>query len=658
MNLQFVPFVKPANMKQCRGPSRMRSLSCRYQLQKLIHPKNIEVFCLHRSSRMVTVEKDDDDITSGTILRRAIQHGLVSSLLKQGWTSLDDDVLLMGNIATWEEGQPLLALSLEAVHLDKDDQLVFVFSPDVLCFRRAKPISVLPEAWRNKFSDGQIIDMTDILHCDNGDISHEFQCCVLPSMKQGHIAGIAKNLPENKGFYQRQLFWTCHYFSFCQYGIEVPKSCFYVNVLLQRPDGDNDNLWLPSSLILKKSGLMPAAPSVRCSKAACSLEHFRRSVAEWNFFNAGHICFEAYASEKNHVNQCVTWTTVSKTLLPPIQPGYGCTKGWNDAQFGSAEFGTELQTLTSSSLCSIKKFYRPKPFPNVTHGVKEEPKKKIHAVVTPPLQIKPFMPRVSLRQTIRGVQKAPTNITPMPFSRKEEHRQIEISYSKDKKISPIGVQKPPTNITPMHFSRKEEHRQIEISYSKDKKISPIGTLKIFHPGLLKFKRKTSSKGGDIMSKKSSSKKSLKGDDRCSKANAKSKVSGEGSCSAAGQIGRLHLSSQSGSSPGRAGSTIDKGSRSHRAASATNFEGSITDVHSNFNQVDKLRTSSPTLCNPIAAAHSESNTAVDALVYEKHAESRLKELNVTDLKNFLRSRKAKLSGRKEELIERIQQLLSK
>ncbi|KAJ7515972.1 hypothetical protein O6H91_22G036600 [Diphasiastrum complanatum] len=508
----------------------------------------------------VTVEKDDDDITSGTILRRAIQHGLVSSLLKQGWTSLDDDVLLMGNIATWEEGQPLLALSLEAVHLDKDDQLVFVFSPDVLCFRRAKPISVLPEAWRNKFSDGQIIDMTDILHCDNGDISHEFQCCVLPSMKQGHIAGIAKNLPENKGFYQRQLFWTCHY------GIEVPKSCFYVNVLLQRPDGDNDNLWLPSSLILKKSGLMPAAPSVRCSKAACSLEHFRRSVAEWNFFNAGHICFEAYASEKNHVNQCVTWTTVSKTLLPPIQPGYGCTKGWNDAQFGSAEFGTELQTLTSSSLCSIKKFYRPKPFPNVTHGVKEEPKKKIHAVVTPPLQIKPFMPRVSLRQTIRG--------------------------------------------------------------------------------------------GDIMSKKSSSKKSLKGDDRCSKANAKSKVSGEGSCSAAGQIGRLHLSSQSGSSPGRAGSTIDKGSRSHRAASATNFEGSITDVHSNFNQVDKLRTSSPTLCNPIAAAHSESNTAVDALVYEKHAESRLKELNVTDLKNFLRSRKAKLSGRKEELIERIQQLLSK
>ncbi|KAJ7515968.1 hypothetical protein O6H91_22G036600 [Diphasiastrum complanatum] len=405
MNLQFVPFVKPANMKQCRGPSRMRSLSCRYQLQKLIHPKNIEVFCLHRSSRMVTVEKDDDDITSGTILRRAIQHGLVSSLLKQGWTSLDDDVLLMGNIATWEEGQPLLALSLEAVHLDKDDQLVFVFSPDVLCFRRAKPISVLPEAWRNKFSDGQIIDMTDILHCDNGDISHEFQCCVLPSMKQGHIAGIAKNLPENKGFYQRQLFWTCHYFSFCQYGIEVPKSCFYVNVLLQRPDGDNDNLWLPSSLILKKSGLMPAAPSVRCSKAACSLEHFRRSVAEWNFFNAGHICFEAYASEKNHVNQCVTWTTVSKTLLPPIQPGYGCTKGWNDAQFGSAEFGTELQTLTSSSLCSIKKFYRPKPFPNVTHGVKEEPKKKIHAVVTPPLQIKPFMPRVSLRQTIRVTKR-------------------------------------------------------------------------------------------------------------------------------------------------------------------------------------------------------------------------------------------------------------
>eukprot|EP01018_Ginkgo_biloba_P038873 Gb_38387 [translate_table: standard] len=113
----------------------------------------------------------------------------------------------------------------------------------------------------------------------------KIRCFILPCLIEGYIVGLSKLLPQDEEFQESKHLWL-H-----KYGLDLPKECFYIRVRFTSGE-DIFKIWFPSSLVLKGSGLMPVAQTIRASKVVCALDHFRRSIAGWNFFDGGTPKFQ------------------------------------------------------------------------------------------------------------------------------------------------------------------------------------------------------------------------------------------------------------------------------------------------------------------------------------------------------------------------------
>ncbi|XP_057850039.1 uncharacterized protein LOC131060720 isoform X4 [Cryptomeria japonica] len=253
-------------------------------------------------------ETTDIDVVSSTLMTKAVESGMASALLNQGWTSLENGLITNGNIAFMEEGAHLEAISV-AVELEGNDQMVFAIAPDIVCFHRIRIRDFLPMEMEERFDSGCEVNLEDWLWNLWDDSGLEkIKCFVLPSLIEGCIMGLSKIPPQNKDFQESKQFWL-H-----KNGLEFPKDCFYVNVQFTTYE-EKYKTWFPSSLVFRRSGLMPVAHTIRASKVLHALDNFKTCIAEWNFFDGGTPNFES-TGQVNSSLEVSTWVTAKDILGP------------------------------------------------------------------------------------------------------------------------------------------------------------------------------------------------------------------------------------------------------------------------------------------------------------------------------------------------------
>ncbi|KAH9296073.1 hypothetical protein KI387_039661, partial [Taxus chinensis] len=197
-----------------------------------------------------------------------------------------------------------------AVELDGDDQMVFVVAPDIVCFHRIKVKDFLPLEMEERFDNGHEINLEDWLWHLRDDLGlDKIRCFVLPSLIEGCILGLSKFPPQNKDFQESKQLWL-H-----KNGLEFPKDCFYIKVQFTS-DEDIYKSWFPSSLVLKGSGLMPVAYTLRASKVVHALDNFRKCIADWDFFDGGTPKFQEGTHQFNSSLEDCTWVTAKDILQP------------------------------------------------------------------------------------------------------------------------------------------------------------------------------------------------------------------------------------------------------------------------------------------------------------------------------------------------------
>ncbi|KAH9551314.1 hypothetical protein CY35_09G008200 [Sphagnum magellanicum] len=141
---------------------------------------------LEKSLQVSLDETADDALSAGIVLQSAVHFGLLSALFLRGWMALEKSLLLRNSLTSYQDGQPVEAMSLE-VHFNSDSQILLLVSPDVLHFRRFKITAVLPEPLCQQLEDGCEVHLQDLLWNQTEETIHRFQCCVLPSMMEGYV---------------------------------------------------------------------------------------------------------------------------------------------------------------------------------------------------------------------------------------------------------------------------------------------------------------------------------------------------------------------------------------------------------------------------------------------------------------------------------------
>ncbi|EFJ26138.1 hypothetical protein SELMODRAFT_413243 [Selaginella moellendorffii] len=140
--------------------------------------------------RAMMLELDGEEISSGLLLQEAVRHSLVSSLVRKGWTFLRGGSLVFGTI---QEGLPLETVSLD-VHLESNGHIVLLVSPDVTSIHFAKIVEGMPEAYKKRFEQEEFLSIEEYCLQDDERTINEFECCVLPYMRNGYAVGLCKTM--------------------------------------------------------------------------------------------------------------------------------------------------------------------------------------------------------------------------------------------------------------------------------------------------------------------------------------------------------------------------------------------------------------------------------------------------------------------------------
>ncbi|XP_039127929.1 uncharacterized protein LOC120264005 isoform X3 [Dioscorea cayenensis subsp. rotundata] len=216
------------------------------------------------------VDKEEVGISS-SIVTRAIECGLRCAMLENGWSCVGENSFVCSSFDASEEGKHVCAVNVN-IQPETDDDYIFIVSPDVIRFSRHKVSSLVGSKLLQKFNDGEEVILEEY--------NFSTSCTTLPSLHEGYVMGLSKQQPLAENFERFADYCTN------KHGLSL-ASDFFIFVWLTC--GGSNGQWLPSTFVLQGSGLAPTPQRIRSSMAIMALESFMNILGAWNFFDQGFL---------------------------------------------------------------------------------------------------------------------------------------------------------------------------------------------------------------------------------------------------------------------------------------------------------------------------------------------------------------------------------
>ncbi|PNT67264.1 uncharacterized protein LOC100841852 isoform X4 [Brachypodium distachyon] len=216
---------------------------------------------------IASVGEEEEVVCSGSLVAKAIECGLRCLMLEHGWSFVGESIYVETMFAASEERTDLCALNVE-VRSGPNDHFDFIVSPDAFRFTAHKISDIASSSMMETFEHSKEVSL------DGCNL--QTACAILPTLKECHVIAFSKSLPPGHSLDK--------FIEFCsiKHGLETNYS-YHAAVKLTHGDSW-EKQWLPSSFILQGSALQPALKSVRALKAMSSLRSFIEFLKAWNFF--------------------------------------------------------------------------------------------------------------------------------------------------------------------------------------------------------------------------------------------------------------------------------------------------------------------------------------------------------------------------------------
>ncbi|XP_026658336.2 uncharacterized protein LOC103701850 isoform X1 [Phoenix dactylifera] len=523
----------------------------------------------------------EEEVRSASVIAKAVECGLKSFMLDNGWRCVGDNIFVDSTFACSEERSHLCAIDVQ-VQSEIDDDFVFLVSPDAFRFSRHEISDFVSSKMLERFDNGKEIVLEDYNICT--------ACTILPSLYEGHAIGISKLLPAGEDFERLEELWSF------KHGLALCSNYF---VAIQFAYGRHmDKQWFPSAFILRGSGLAPTPQTIRHAKAAQSFESFIKKVGAWNFFNQGLLKVKEVYSLGVGMTLPV-WNKATNSF--PLCITRDKSSPHNEDSFNETYF-------FSKDLVLALDFRTPKPAFGYNFGGRKFDSTEILVNAVP-------SSKNNANNSAEGNRhgaNANSNIeshSPMKFLpvTKSIHSDLIVDHTQLTSFTKKKIEDIHRDITPRISNDQGLTKEKDMygeSYMKENQLEPADGI---------------SMQLDRFSLHSIPFQSAKGSERKEKADAFL----DGNCLA---------------NPGEVPQKDALGKRT-------------------LNSEKKIRENVAVSSKRMRAKQSIDQSDITAKVISHHKRGALHSLSVADLKCFLATKKAKVGGKKDELIQRITALLA-
>ncbi|KAH7306704.1 hypothetical protein KP509_22G026100 [Ceratopteris richardii] len=276
---------------------------------------------------------------SGLTMKSALLCGLREALVSAGWIVFDGNLALHGCITEFQNGTLAESIVFD-LHTEANDRINFILSPDVIQFRPFRIERLLSGSLEKSFDSGLVLDFEDYLDTLLPADDQTIRCLVLPSMQEG----CCRTQPVGFDLEKEKDIWKL------MHGITLPNEGFYVRVLIPQ-EGAMLKSWFPSCLVLKSCGLVPAPLSIRTSRIHSILAKITSSISRWDFFGSESLMIKTLDQEgENSRSAC--WQTGNSILRQASQLGVKDITLENNINIASIKMGSILNCLRRSKLPS------------------------------------------------------------------------------------------------------------------------------------------------------------------------------------------------------------------------------------------------------------------------------------------------------------------
>ncbi|PKA51788.1 hypothetical protein AXF42_Ash008017 [Apostasia shenzhenica] len=282
---------------------------------------------------------EEEEASSKYLIAKAVECSLRLLMLENEWKCVGENTFVQSNFSVDEQRNHHQALNVR-VQSEKDDDLVFLVSPDVIWFTRHKISDLVSSRSLQSFQQGNLAVVEED--------SFLTACTTLPSFHVGHIIGLSKIPPLGEKLEMLEELWML------KHGLAL-SSEYYINVHFNC-GGYTSKQWFPSGFVLRGSEFSPAPKSMRSSMAKVALESFMKIIGGWDFFNQGLLKVKEVSS-------------LNAPIMQPVWKAVGAANEGNNKTFGSM-YSTIDEYISFQNLQLTLDFRTPKPALGLASGSK------------------------------------------------------------------------------------------------------------------------------------------------------------------------------------------------------------------------------------------------------------------------------------------------
>ncbi|CAL4933540.1 unnamed protein product [Urochloa decumbens] len=597
-----------------------------------------------------TVGEEEALVCSGELVAKAVGCELRSMMLQHGWRCLGESIYVDSKFDQNQERTDLCALNVE-VRLGRNDDFEFVVSPDAFRYTTHKISDVATSSMMETFQHNNevVLDICNI----------RTVCTTLPALQEGHVIGYSKMLPSEQcldKFLELCLF---------KHGLDTNYDYHVAVKLTYGASSETKWLW-PSSLVLQGPGLQPALKSVRVSKAMSALQSFVELLKAWSFFGHNKLIIKEQVL-LNCSSTLPTWNKAASNLSLRSSNNDNIDDldlGHTNTMSKGHSFILDFRTPKPVVLCSSREKLWSTEVHKIAHSLGDNDNLSGTSAINDGFQSQLVAPNSSYKSQVTLLKPSfhrskPAEKTKLRYS--SEHPDADNS-NKSSQPDPASSSSAILHMPVIQVSENLGRNHAELLNRRSqgggiaraqqdylgtknldtrRKISPF--IKDYTPSIQKVTKATPDTVKDVLTTKVINTK-LDSDV------AKDEVTAEAKRKAKQDLDKNVLTAVTKQ---KTMPEIVKNEFAIKVRDNQNDDLKKKVTKSRAKAVDKdLSNSTKTKVKPDVASDE-----LIAKVIDHHKRGELRLLTVADLKCFLGSKKAKVGGTKEVLIQRVTELLA-